>query len=58
MESHDWVIVIGKPEKKHGENLSQCCFVDHKYDIDDQGANPGPRSKRPVTNRLSHGTAL
>jgi hypothetical protein len=40
------------------KNLSQCHFVHHKPQWTDPGSNPGLRSERPATNRLSHGTAL
>jgi hypothetical protein len=51
------MILIGDTEDL-GENLSQCHFVYHKSNMVDPGANPGLCGWRPLTNSLSHGTAL
>jgi hypothetical protein len=40
-----------------GENFPQCRFVHHKPHMTWPGMNPGRRSGKPVTNRLSYGTA-
>jgi hypothetical protein len=41
-----------------GENLPQRYFVHHKSHLPDPGSNPGRRSGKPATNRLSYGAAL
>jgi hypothetical protein len=41
-----------------GENLPSATFSTTNPTWIDPGANPGLRGERPVTNRLSHGTAL
>jgi hypothetical protein len=46
----------GKP-KTLERNLSQCHFVHYKSHWIDPGVNPGHRSERLATNRLSHGAA-
>jgi hypothetical protein len=40
------------------KNLSHCHFVNHKSHIDCLGAKLSLRGKKPVTNRLSYGTAI
>jgi hypothetical protein len=40
-----------------GENLPQCHFVYHKPYMLYPDANPGRRSGKPESNRLSYGTA-
>ena len=47
----------GKP-RYSGKNLSQCHFVQYKSHMDGSGMKPGPSLWEPVTNRLSHDTAL
>jgi len=37
--------------------MSQCHFVNHKFNIDWPGNEPGPSFYRPVMNCLSHGMA-
>jgi hypothetical protein len=46
----------GKTEE-FGENLSQCHFFHHESHMDSLGANPGLWGEKPVSNRLSYGTA-
>jgi hypothetical protein len=50
-------MMIGKETVVLGENLPQCHFVHHKPHMLCQDANPGRRGWKPVTNRLSYGTA-
>jgi hypothetical protein len=40
-----------------GENLLQRHFVRHKSHITKSGLEPGRRSGKPATNRLSYGAA-
>jgi hypothetical protein len=40
-----------------GENLPSATLSTTNPTWIDSGANPGLRSERPATNRLSHGTA-
>jgi hypothetical protein len=47
-------VVRGKP-KESEKSLPQSHFVHYMWTV--PGANLGLRSVRPVTNRLSHGTA-
>jgi hypothetical protein len=39
------------------KTLTQCHFVHHKHTWTEPDANPDLWGERPVTNRLSHGTA-
>jgi hypothetical protein len=41
-----------------GENLPSATLSTTNPTWIDPGANPGLRSERPATNRLSHGTAI
>jgi hypothetical protein len=40
------------------ENLPWCQFVHYKSHMSWPDANPGRRGGKPVTNRLSYGTAI
>jgi hypothetical protein len=53
VHSHDGILT----KKTEDNKLSQCHFV-HQIPIQtDSGVNPDLRDEKPVTKRLSHGTA-
>jgi hypothetical protein len=52
-----WNDIDRRKPKNSEKNLSQCQFVHHKSHMDWPGSEPGLRVERPLTNRLSHGTA-
>jgi len=39
-------------------NLSQCCFIHHKFTLTALKLNPGLTVQRPATNRPSHSMAM
>jgi hypothetical protein len=56
MESHGGMILTGKIEEFGEIPVPMLISITHSTWID-HGANPGLRSERLASNRLSHGTA-
>jgi hypothetical protein len=52
-----WNDINTEKPKNSEKILSQCHFIYHKPRMDWPGANSGLRGERPVSNRLSNGTA-